>query len=79
MHAVRPAHGAFPGCPMPESVPETCAVPLEKAKEKAKTSFQRLRNTPRGTVKVVAAEKVTVGRAHDTAPRRIFLNSAVYC
>eukprot|EP00802_Teleaulax_amphioxeia_P014578 Tamp_14646.p1 GENE.Tamp_14646~~Tamp_14646.p1 ORF type:complete len:472 (-),score=53.10 Tamp_14646:128-1543(-) len=86
--AARSAHGGFHGCAMPESVSETCAVPfispptpppLSVPEAKAKTSFQRLRNTPRGTVKVVAAEKVTVGRAQDTAPRRILMESAVYC
>jgi hypothetical protein len=44
------------------------------------TSFHRLCNTPRGGVKVVAAEELSVGRVNDRSRgRRILANSTVFC
>ena len=44
------------------------------------TSFHRLCNTPRGSVKVVAAEELSVGRVDDRSlGRRIIANSTVFC
>ena len=46
----------------------------------SKTSFQRLCITPRGNVRVVAAQKVSVGRVDDRPRRcRIIANSTVFC
>jgi hypothetical protein len=74
----------------PSSSPPTTPVPCTGSGRAASapsvpktmptTSFHRLCNTPRGGVKVVAAEELSVGRVNDRSRgRRILANSTVFC
>jgi hypothetical protein len=65
---------------MPREPGEELARMRQEDSSVSKTSFQRLCITPRGNVRVVAAEKVSVGRVDDMPRRcRIIANSTVFC